>query len=312
MEELLQKIQCNDEIKKIYGLRYDTAFKNVFQNKNKLEQLLYDVFCEKVKPIKNIRNKEFSKENINFKCRICDMVAETDSYLLLVEIQNKNLEDFKKRLMRYIFTLFNAQDFKANYEVIKPVKTFLILYYKEGKEYTLKKFTKYSKEIDEQFDNITDIKVWNIIDALKEDTDSINYQYAKLFTLDQIPKNEAIEVLRQYLKKKNLKNIVEKIIIYNLDTKTYQELKEEEMIETTFEFETSGIREHARIEGWNEGKTQGMAQGIAQGMAQGKVEGKIEGKLETAKNLFSAGVPLDVIANATKLSEKQIKKYIEV
>lgn len=308
MEELLQKIQCNKGIKKIYGLRYDTAFKNVFQNKHKLEQLLYDVFEEKIEPIKSIQNKEMPKENINFKCRICDMVVETDTDILLVEIQNKNLQDFKKRLMRYIFTLFSNQDFKQNYEEIKPVKTFLILYYKEGKEYPLKSFTKYSKEIDEQFDNITDIKVWNIVDALKEKPNTINYKYASLFTLDENRKEEAIEILRKYSKEERLKGIVEKLIIYNLDTKTYQKLKEEEMIETTFEFETSGIRAHARAEGLAEG----LAEGRAEGRLSGKLEGMLEGKLETAKNLFSAGVPLELIIEATKLPEQQIKKSIGI
>lgn len=303
MEELLHKIECNKKIEKIYGLRYDIAFKNVFQNKNKLEQLLYDVFHEKIEPIKNIKNKELAKENVNFKCRICDMIAETNSYILLVEVQNKDLNDFKKRLMRYIFTLFSNQDFNQNYQLIKPVKTFLILYYKEGKEHTLKTFTKYSKDIDEQFDNITDIKVWNIIDALKESTDNINYQYAQLFTLDQISKTEAIKILKEYSKKEQLRDIVEKIIIYNLDIKTYQKLKEEELMETTFEFETSGIRERAR--------TEGRAEGKAEGIALGEKRGKIKGKLETAKNLISAGIPLELIVKATELPEQQIKNYMK-
>ena len=276
------------------------TLKNVFQNKRNLEQLLYDVFDEKIEPIESIGNKELMKENVNFKCRICDIVAETNSYILLVEVQNKNLEDFKKSLMRYVFTLFNNQDFKQIYGGIKPIKTFLILYYKEGKEYELKKFTKYSKEIEEQFDDLTDIKVWNIVNALKKDENSINYQYAKLFTLDKLSKKEAIEVLEKNLKEEKLRNIVEKIIIYNLDVKTYQKLKEEEMIETTFEFETSGIREHARKEG------------MAQGREEGRKEGEKIGILKTATKLLSKGVPIELIMEVTNLSKSEIQNFNKV
>ncbi|MCI9233597.1 MAG: hypothetical protein HFH08_03240 [Bacilli bacterium] len=65
------------------------------------------------------------------------------------------------------------------------------------------------------------------------------------------------------------------------------------MIETTFEFETSGLREEAkRI-----------------GLKEGREEGKKEGKLETANQLISAGVPLELIVKATKLTEEQILSY---
>ncbi len=39
----------------------------------------------------------------------------------------------------------------------------------------------------------------------------------------------------------------------------------------------------------------------------GKIEGREEGKIETAKVLKAKGVPIDIIAESTGLSEEKIK-----
>ena len=44
------------------------------------------------------------------------------------------------------------------------------------------------------------------------------------------------------------------------------------------------------------------------GKAEGKVEGKAEGKVETARNLKSLGVSMDIIIKSTGLSFEEIAK----
>lgn len=77
------------------------------------------------------------------------------------------------------------------------------------------------------------------------------------------------------------------------------------MIETTFEFETSGLREEAKRIGLMEGREEGIKEGREKGIK----EGIKEGRLETANQLVSAGVPLELIVKATKLKKEQILNY---
>ena len=72
-----------------------------------------------------------------------------------------------------------------------------------------------------------------------------------------------------------------------------------------------GIRE-GMAQGWQEGMAKGMTEGMAKGMAKGMAEGITEGKAEMqyqiAANLKKAGIPIDIIAQNTDLTEEEIKK----
>lgn len=62
------------------------------------------------------------------------------------------------------------------------------------------------------------------------------------------------------------------------------------MIETTFEFEISGLREEAkRI-----------------GLMEGREEGKKEGLMKTALSMLQEGLDLSLIKKVTGLTEQQI------
>ena len=72
-----------------------------------------------------------------------------------------------------------------------------------------------------------------------------------------------------------------------------------------------GLRE-GMAKGWQEGMAKGMAEGITEGKAKGIAEGIAEGKAEMqyqiAANLKKAGIPIDIIAQNTDLTEEEIKK----
>ena len=55
------------------------------------------------------------------------------------------------------------------------------------------------------------------------------------------------------------------------------------------------------------GKKEGYIAGISQGLQQGISQGEQQAKIETAKNLLSHKIPIDVIANSTGLSIDTIK-----
>ena len=60
--------------------------------------------------------------------------------------------------------------------------------------------------------------------------------------------------------------------------------------------------------GIKKGMEKGLEKGLQEGMVQGRKEGKTEGKIETARNLKQLGVSIDVIAQATGLSEEKIQQ----
>lgn len=257
--------------------------------------MLQNLFHEEISEIIYFKDKELSKENVNLKCGICDMVVETKTSILLIEMQNKNLKDFKKRLKRYMSILYATQKLKKDYEEMKAVKLYLILNYKEGEGKVLKKYKELEEEIKEQFDYLSDIMVWNIREAL-EIKSGMDYDCARLFVLDEYSKEEAIEILKELYTGRKLKEEVEKIIIYNLDIETYQRLKEERyMFETTFELETSGLRAEAKRIGLMEGREEGIK----------------EGKLETALFMLREGLEVPLIKKVTGLGEQQIIEYKE-
>jgi predicted transposase/invertase (TIGR01784 family) len=64
--------------------------------------------------------------------------------------------------------------------------------------------------------------------------------------------------------------------------------------------EKARMDERARMRGeYNKGKTEGKI--------EGKLEGKMEGKIEVAKNMLHKGSDIEIIAEVTGLSLKEIK-----
>jgi predicted transposase YdaD len=71
-----------------------------------------------------------------------------------------------------------------------------------------------------------------------------------------------------------------------------------------------GIKEglvKGKEEGIKEGLVKGKEEGIKEGLVKGKEEGIKEGKIETAKNLISLGLDIEIIRNATGLSIMEIE-----
>ena len=61
-----------------------------------------------------------------------------------------------------------------------------------------------------------------------------------------------------------------------------------------------------RLEGRAEGLEEGRAEGRAEGLEEGLEQGRVEERMTNARNLKQLGVPVDVIAQATGLSQEEI------
>ncbi len=67
-------------------------------------------------------------------------------------------------------------------------------------------------------------------------------------------------------------------------------------------------REEGRMEGREEGLKQGIEQGIEKGIRCGRAEGEKEARKETARQLKKMGVSVEIIKEATKLTDEEIQR----
>lgn len=294
MQNRIQSFKNKKDIK-IYGLRYDTIFKNMFQKKEYLKQFFKDVFQENLEDFWYI-DKELSKENKNLRYRISDLVIKTEKRIIIVELQNKNLENIEPRSKMYISGFYMRQNPGKFYELVKPVELYLILNYPYQSPEVLKEYEEINRNRDEQFGNLSKIKIWNIYEALKK-RNGIDYDYARIFNLDRLGKKVVTKTLLELEEKKTFQSFIKNIKYYNMDYKIYQKLKEEESMEMSFEQATSMIKYHAEQRGEKRGEK------------RGKKEGIMVGKLETAFSMLKKGIDLPFIKEITGLTDSQIKEY---
>ena len=83
---------------KIYGLRFDTSFKNVFHDNLFLKQFFKDIFHEEIGKVTYI-DKEVLKENKYLAYSIFDLLVATSYEFIIFEMQNQNLKNIEARVI---------------------------------------------------------------------------------------------------------------------------------------------------------------------------------------------------------------------
>ncbi len=102
------------------------------------------------------------------------------------------------------------------------MELYLILNYPYQSPEVLKEYEEINKKHNEQFGNLSKIKIWNIEEALKKKK-GIDYDYARIFNLDYFL--ESCNILMELKKKKEFQDFVKNIEYYNLNYETYKKLK---------------------------------------------------------------------------------------
>lgn len=281
---------------KMYGLRFDTNFKNVFRNKNFLKQFLKDIFHEEIGNITYI-DKEVLKENKYLSYSIFDLLVKAKDEFIILEMQNQDLKNIEARVAMYLSKYYARQNAGKKYQNIKPVKMKLILNYPYGKKEVLKEYQAMEKRLLEQFGIYFDMKIWNIGEALKKQG-TLDYQYALLFMLDTFRKEKAEQILRMLKQEKKFVKVVHKIELYNADLATYEKLKNEEERQMKLE----DVAEAYKKEGIKIGKKKGEALGEK----RGEKLGEKRGIMKTAILMLKEGLDLSLIKKITGLTETEI------
>lgn len=143
--------------------------------------------------------------------------------------------------------------------------------------------------MDEQFGNLSKIKIWNIKEALKE-YGSIDYDYARLFNLDKFEKYKSKKILTELETK--FETIITEIKKYNMNLSTYRRLEEIEKMEMSFELATSMIKHDAE----------------EKGIKIGEAKGILKNQIETAHLMLAEGMSVEQILKFTKLTREQLNQ----
>ena len=304
----------------------DVGFKRIFGqevNKPLLISFLNSLFAGK-KVITDIHflNKEMLGINVEDRNSIYDVYCTSDTgEHFIVEMQNRNHKNFKNRAVYYVSKAITWQgergpewvfDLKAVYGiffmnfrqkgwedklrleglVIDPDSHKVLL---DTTHYIFLQLPAFQKEESECE---TDFERWI-------------YVLKNMDTLDRLPFKARMAVF------KRLEDIVEIAALSKEDRLRYEEsvkVHRDNLAVEAYALETGWEKGHE--EGWNEGHKEGWNLGLEVGKAEGhkegwnlgKTEGERNANLKNAYNLKQLGVSIEIIAQATGLTEEEIKQ----
>ena len=292
----------------------DVGFKRIFGqevNKPLLISFLNSLFAGK-KVITDIHflNKEMLGINVEDRNSIYDVYCTSDTgEHFIVEMQNRNHKNFKNRAVYYVSKAITWQgergpewvfDLKAVYGiffmnfrqkgwedklrleglVIDPDSHKVLL---DTTHYIFLQLPAFQKEESECE---TDFERWI-------------YVLKNMDTLDRLPFKARMAVF------KRLEDIVEIAALSKEDRLRYEEsvkVHRDNLAVEAYALETGWEKGHE--EGWNEGHKEGWNLGLE----VGKTEGERNVNLKNAYNLRQLGVAIEIIAQATGLTEEEIKQ----
>ena len=130
-----------------------------------------------------------------------------------------------------------------------------------------------------------------------------------LTEIDEDTKTAPMELMENPETRKAL-DIVEESAYTDAQMAYYDHFWDMVSVERTLHSSVRREREKGKAEGIAEGKAQGKAEGLKEGMTQGMAQGMVQGArdkaLASAKTMKADGMPTDLIAKYTGLSEEQV------
>ena len=269
---------------KFYTLINDHLFKRIFTEEKYLKILLFDLFGIKVEHVSYL-NPELIKSNEYQKAGIVDLLLEVDSDIVILELQNIDEHNFRERLFYYQSHIVASHCLGKNkdFRKLKKIKVYAIINYDLSKQIEQTIHLKV-EETNDLFLNKLEYKIFNLKKVSKDDQNSKYYEIINLFKTTDLNK------LKEIIKNKEYREILEKMEIYNQIEEEYKKMEDiyKMMMEEKVNF--SGVYEDA------------LEEGISKGIKRGEKNKTIT----IAKNLLKLNVDINTIATATNLSIKEI------
>ncbi|UTC83464.1 Rpn family recombination-promoting nuclease/putative transposase [Treponema denticola] len=278
-------------------LRNDYAFKRVFgveENKDVLQDLLeciLDIPPETIAGLE-LLDKEFQKELLSEKLGILDIKLRlNDGTFVDIEIQNSWHFDFPERTLYYWYKMYN-EAIKQGQDYTNLPKCITINLIGKGFDKNKRLHNKYlvlEQDTKEPLASKLEIHILNLEKArfVKEGQCKDNkakrlLNWLKFIETDDMEVRKMLEQESPTMRKAN-------------ETITIMEMNPRDK----WLYDSRMKYEHDRASCISEGYRKGIEQGFAYGSYQTK--------LETAKNLLQLGLSIENIAEATGLSEEEVK-----
>ena len=308
----VQTQEQEQEVKRTYK---DSVFVTIFHEKAKLIELynaLFDTNYDESAPIDIVTIKD-----VLFRTLKNDVAFVLGGrFVVLVEHQSSINENMPLRDLMYISTVLKRMiDTTRLYRekrLMIPRPSFVVLYngtkdFPAYRELRLSDSFLGEKEKDEEDALQLIVKVYNI------NTEKNSEILGRCETLRQY--SRFVEIMRSYKEDSELTNDVivevldkckkEGILTEFLD-KYGTEIVEMLFKELTREEDLEISRLDGYEEGFNSGERAGFSKGERAGFSKGERAGAEQKQCEIAKSLRESGIPIDVIAKNTGLSEKEI------
>ena len=293
------------EVKRTYK---DSVFVTIFHDKSKLIELynaLFDTNYDESAPIDIVTIKD-----VLFRTLKNDLAFVLGGrFVVLVEHQSSINENMPLRDLMYISTVLKRMiDTTRLYRekrLMIPRPSFVVLLYNGTKDFPAYRELRLSdsflgeKQKDEEDALQLIVKVYNI------NTEKNSEILGRCETLRQY--SRFVEIMRSYKEDSELTNDV---IVEVLDRCKKEGILTEfldkygtEIVEMLFkELTREEDLEISRLDGYEEGFNSGERAGFS----KGERAGAEQKQCEIAKSLRESGIPIDVIAKNTGLSEKEI------
>ncbi|MCD9023808.1 Rpn family recombination-promoting nuclease/putative transposase [Cohnella silvisoli] len=319
----------------------DFLFKRLFgENESKhllialLNAILHPVDEKKIVNVTVIENKELVKEVIDGKSGRLDVRCETaDQEQIDLEVQIEREHAMDKRTLFYLGKMYVSSIKEGHdYELLKKTVAINIL------DFSYLPLTQFHSTFHLYEDTTRDFMLTDVLEvhflecpkfrSTKHDLNNPLHRWL-LFLDEKVTKQQLEELIAM---DSTIKSAEERLLRLSSDEETLRlyEAREEALIEHNSAMSAAkrsgmkkGIEEGERIglqiglqkgiqeglqKGIQEGLQKGIQEGLQKGIQEGLQEGLREGKLETAKNLLSLGINIEMIEKATGLSRAEFLK----
>lgn len=296
-------------------IRFDWAMKRMLRDKANfvvLEGLLTVLFERKI-TILEILESESNQLSADDKFNRVDIKAkEENGDIIIVEVQNtRELYYLERVLYGTSKAITEHISLGKSYQEVKKIYSISILYFDIGKG---------SDYLYHGTTNFVGVHTGDSLQVTTKEADAIirkmpfeifpEYYLIRVNEFNSVAKTPLEEWIK-YLKTGEIQSDTkapgllearEKLIYYNMsdaEKHEYDEHINALMIQ-------NDVLDTARLEGHIEGRAEGREEGLKEGRAEGLEQGRLQERLELARKFKASGIPVELIAMNTGLSEEEI------
>ena len=272
-------------MQKYFKAKNDAMFKAIFCNENNrdlLTRLLEDILDTRI-IIKKVSVPELIKKNIYVKGKTLDVLVETDSEEINIEVNSYSNKVLRRRNASYIFSRY-ANNVEVGSSYLKMPKFIQVNLTSETDSGIpdVAKYTLLDPNTCEQYIDNLIIYEFNL-PRIKESCYNKNSKYKFIALLDA-NKEELTKLSNGDKLMEKFKSEVDNLNSDEKFVKFLSDEKETELLINTY-----------RDEGYDKGLEQGLEQGT------------LQEKQKIAREMLNEELPISVISKCTKLSKEEIE-----